>query len=393
MVHGFRFYQIPTACSTRFRPAKVRGSGALSGTGHFRPLHLFRLVVLRRAVGGEHDLERPQAVQAARSRGGTLGYTLQKILQHEHVHVLARVRPGGTPGLVVEDRQALGEGVNVQNPRGAGDPERHVSPGRVALPAGPARVYGRERPVGYDAAIELERQDGTVVDVLGAEERADLGVDALRLCAEHPAQSVGDVDRVVHDRPASCQIAIEEPAAGDLAVVRAVDREHAPDSARAHDLPGLPDSGEVTHREGDPELPPGIHGGLDHGPRVTDRRGDRLLAEHVRSMLEGRDHIPRVVAVLGADYHRVYGLEETPRVVEVADAEPLRCLTTAGAIVVHDAHEVGGVERREHVRVLRSVDVGEAHQPDPDAHPRPLSATDLPVFTDSMAAWPILRAS
>jgi hypothetical protein len=101
-----------------------------------------------------------------------------------------------------------------------------------------------------------------------------------------------------------------------------------------------------------------------------------------------------VVAVLGADYHRIRSLAETPRVLEEADAEPLRRLTAAGSVAaVSDPHEVGGIERREHGRVLRGVDVREADYAYPDAHRTPPGTTGLPVFTDSMAAWPILSAS
>ncbi len=141
---------------------------------------------------------------------------------------------------MVEGREALGEGVHVQYPGGAGDPERHIAPGRVTLPAGPARVYGGEGAIGHGSALEFQRQDGAVVDPFGPEEGSDLGVDVLRLGIEHPAQRIGDVDGVVHDRPATRQLGVQKPAARDLAVVRPVDREDASDPPRAHDLSSLP---------------------------------------------------------------------------------------------------------------------------------------------------------
>src|SRR3712207_9583865 len=65
----------------------------------------------------------------------------------------------------------------------------------------------------------------------------------------------------------------------------------------------------------------------------------RSLAEHVHPALERRDRIPGVAAVLRADYHRVHSIEEAPRVLEEADAEPLRSLPAAGGVVVRDRSE------------------------------------------------------
>src|SRR5215216_5544455 len=209
------------------------------------------------AVRGQDDFEGPQAIEAARARGPTLGYAVQEIRQHERVHVFAHVCPRRGAFPVVEGFQRLREGVDIEDAGGTRYPEGHIAPGRVTVPAGPAGVDGGEGAVGEGAAFEIEGQDGGVVGLSCSEKRVYLRVDALHLDVEHPAQDVGEVDGVVHYGPSAGKFGVEEPAAGDLAVVRAVDGENAPKSAPAYDLPRPDDGGEVAHGEGCPELATG----------------------------------------------------------------------------------------------------------------------------------------
>ena len=112
----------------------------------------------------------------------------------------------------------------------------------------------------------------------------------------------------------------------------------------------------------------------------------------MRAALEGGDGVPGVSAVLGADHDRVYRVEKRPASSKKRTRTPGR-LPAARRVVVRDPDEVSRVERGEHGSVVRSVDVGEAHEADPDAHPRPPSVTGEPVAADSVAARPILSAS
>src|ERR687898_283677 len=62
-----------------------------SNEGSGRPLHLLRFVVFSGAVGGQDDLERPQAVEPARARWFAFGRAAQEVCQHQRVHVLTHV--------------------------------------------------------------------------------------------------------------------------------------------------------------------------------------------------------------------------------------------------------------------------------------------------------------
>src|SRR5215217_81457 len=72
------------------RAHRVSPDGA-SNAGSGRPLHLLRFVVLSGAVGGQDDLERPQAIEPARARRLVFGHAAQEIRQHERVHILSHV--------------------------------------------------------------------------------------------------------------------------------------------------------------------------------------------------------------------------------------------------------------------------------------------------------------
>ena len=294
---------------------------------------------------------------------------------------------------MVEDREGPGEGVDVQDTGGAGDAQRDVSPGRVAVPAGPARIYGGERPVRHGASLELDGQYGAVVYPGGAEEGPHLGVDAARLRVQQPAQRVGDVDGVVHERAAARELRVKEPAVRYLTVVRPVDGQDAPDPTGTHDLSRPRDRRMVPDREGDPELPPGrsdarimatasstvVAMGFSHStcaPPSSAAMTSRACSEFSEQT---------ITRLAESNNSRASSKKRTPK--------PSAASTAPGSFVVRHPDEVGVSERAERRRVLRGVDVGEAEDADPDAHPCPPSVTGRPVLTDSVAASPILSAS
>src|SRR5215217_2768564 len=177
------------------------------------------------------------------------------------------------------------ERVHVEDAGGARYSEGHVAPGRVAVAAGPARVYGGEGAVGEGAAFELQGQDGGIIRPSCSEECIYLRVDALQLDIEHPAEQVGEVDGVVHHRAAARELEVEEPTARDLTAVRAAYGQHATQGSAANDLPRAGHRGEVAYWKSRPEHAARVLGGLDHGPRVLDGGRDGLLAENVHTAL------------------------------------------------------------------------------------------------------------
>src|SRR5919202_2071893 len=240
------------------------------------------------------------------------------------------MRPERAFRLVVEDGQVPGEGVHLEDAGGAGDSERHIAPRRVSLATRPTRVYRCERAIGYDAALKLERKNRAIVDGFGPEEGPNLGVYGAYLDTEDPTQGVGDVDGVVHYRPAARRVGIQKPASWDPPVVSTIDREDATDGAGPHGLTRLPHRGEITHGEGSPELQPGLLTGSYHGLCVLDRRGDRLLAQHVHAALKRRYRVLCMLPGLGADNHRINRFEQQQGIAEEANAEPFRCCAAAG---------------------------------------------------------------
>src|SRR5919199_2827826 len=235
------------------------------------------------------------------------------------------MRPERVFRLVVEDGQMPGEGIHLEDAGGAGDPQSHVAPRRVSLAARPTRVYRGERAICYNAALELERKDRAIVDCFGSEEGSDLSVNGAYLGTEDPPQGVGDVDGVVHYRPAARRVGIQKPASWDPPVVSTIDRENATDGAGPHGLTRLPHRGEITHGEGSPELQPGLLTGSYHGLCVLDRRGDRLLAQHVHAALKRRYRVLCMLPGLGADNHRINRFEQQPGLAEEANPVPFRC--------------------------------------------------------------------
>jgi hypothetical protein len=64
----------------------------------------------------------------------------------------------------------------------------------------------------------------------------------------------------------------------------------------------------------------------------------------VHPIVQGGDHIPGVVAVLGANHDRIHHPEQGCRILEVPHAETLRGLFAAVLVYVGDADEICFVE-------------------------------------------------
>lgn len=109
---------------------------------------------------------------------------------------------------------------------------------------------------------------------------------------------VQDVDADVHEESTTCQVTAGEPAAegrdagspqpGSLHVVGAPESAVADDALEGRDVPAAP----VVER--DVEHAPRAPCGVDHRLSLVTVPGDRLLAQHVETLLQGGDGDGRV---------------------------------------------------------------------------------------------------
>ena len=221
---------------------------------------------------------------------------------------------------------------------------------------------------------------------------ADLRLNLDRFGAEQHAVQVGDMHRVVNDRPAARERAVNEPAAGHAAPVRAPNRQDVPDGPGPHARPEPLERGRVAAGEGGRQADAAFRAERDHRPRVFQGGRQRLLAEDgLHTRRHGRLDERAVVDVLRGDDHAVKLLAQQSRVrLEKGRPEARRHLLAPRRVRVGDADECDLGVRGQCRRIGSGVHVGEREDADFECH---ASMTALPVSMDSSAASAIRAAS